>query len=318
MAYFTGKSMKNQKETKGTTKKVQTTEYYGEKFGGLAFFAFVLIYMFVSSLGSMILSSAGASDLVTKAVTSLFSVISMLCVVVIFSVERKEKILLTAYVKKFDVAYLIPAVLLGFGMLFALGFLNELVIKLVVLMGLKAPQVASIPLENPWQLILFVLLIGIIAPIEEECFFRGLLLGNLKKGTKINGILTLSLCFALYHGSAAQFLYQFIYGVFLAMLTLKAKSCFPSILSHSINNVTILILAYFKKAINHFSFTIILTGVVLMIGFALFMWLYKKKDTDEFTELPPHETEKLRTFYLPFGLFGMIICFTMLVAGLFI
>ncbi len=294
-----------------------TEKFYGETFGGMVFFAFLVVYIIITALGSIILSFTNPSPTVETAVKSLFSVVSMAIILKIFSVERKEKIELTAYIKKFHPWYILPALLLAFGMLFGLGFVNTLVSNLVVSLGGKV-SVANIPLDSFWQFLLFLFLIGFIAAFEEECFFRGLLLGNLKKGKKLSGIITVSLCFALYHGNISQLVYQFIYGIFLTYLTIKAKSTVPSITAHLINNSFILFATYFGLEINFLNGWVIAFGLSLLLSFGIFMYFYHHDEPDEFTELPEHKIEKLKDFYIPYGIFGIIICLVLIVSGVII
>lgn len=288
-----------------------------ETLGGVAFSQLVVIYVLVSTFGGLLLKAFNASEVVTLAVSSLFSVISMFIVIDVFNIRRHEKLELTVYACKCDKAYFIPAIFLAFGMLFGFGFINEAVARLIIKLGGNA-KATSVPLDNFGLLVLFTVLLAVIPAIEEECFFRGLLLGNLTKGKKTSGILIVALCFALYHGSAVQFVYQFIYGGLLAFLTIRAKSVRPGIIAHFINNTFILSSQYFGWEINSFSIWVILAGLSLLAVFFAFMFTYKRQVPDEFDVEPSHKLEKVKNFFIPFGVFGVIITLTLIVAGLLV
>ena len=287
----------------------QGSKYYGEKMGGLVFFAFIAVYITISSIGSLLFSAISIGDVAKKAISCLFSVVSMLIIIKLFSYERKEKITLTAYLEKFNPVYVIFAVILAFGMIFGFGYANDLVIRYVIVpLKLKVPVIEAPPMNNVFQFLLFVFLIGLVAPFEEECFFRGLLLGNLTKGRKISGILTVAFCFALYHGTMIQFLYQFIFGIFLTVLTIKARSVVPSIIAHSINNIFILTVTYFNIVIDPYNPWLIIFGLLLIVAFLVLLYVFHKKEPDEFTNTQGGKIEKLKKFYFPYGVFGIGLC----------
>lgn len=288
-----------------------------EFLGGVAFSQLVVIYVAISFAGSLILDLVGASAVVKLAVSSLFSVISMFIVIDVFNIRRHEKLELTVYAKKFDAFYILPAIFLAFGMLFGLGFVNESIARLIVKLGGNASSI-SLPLDNLWHFILFTVLIAVIPAIEEECFFRGLLLGNLTKGKKSSGIIIVALCFALYHGSAVQFVYQFIYGGLLALLTIKAKSVIPAIIAHFINNAFIIVTRYFAVYVNSYSVWIILIGAFLLSLFFLSLYHYKKGGKDEFEVEPEHREEKAKEFFFPYGILGVMITLVIIISGLFL
>ena len=90
-----------------------------------------------------------------------------------------------------------------------------------------------------------VLAICFLAPIAEEILFRGIILkGLVDKLSPLWAILLSSILFAAIHFSANDTLTLFIVAVGYSMLTLKARSIWPAILAHVINNsVTLYYLA---------------------------------------------------------------------------
>ena len=289
---------------------------YGERFGGLAFFSFIAVYCVVSFVGQAVLQSFSPSETVSVAISALFSVLSMYIVIKTISLQRKEKITLTAYAKKFDFAYIFPSIILAFGMLFGLGFINYVVSDLVVALGGKIHS-RDIPLNSVGQLLLFVFLLGVLPAVEEECFFRGLLLSNLKNGKKASGIFIVALCFAFYHGNVSQLVYQFIYGIFLAILTIRAKSVVAGMIAHFTNNAFVLIAQYYNLQINLTDIKTIIVGLVLLSMFFTFIFFYKRNEKDEFTEQTRHD-EKAERFFIPYGIAGLAVCTVMIVAGVLV
>lgn len=90
-----------------------------------------------------------------------------------------------------------------------------------------------------------VLAICFLAPIAEEILFRGILLkGLVDKVSPLWAILLTSMLFAAIHFSPNDTLTLFVVAIGYSILTLKARSIWPAILSHVINNsVTLYYLA---------------------------------------------------------------------------
>lgn len=90
-----------------------------------------------------------------------------------------------------------------------------------------------------------VLAICFLAPMAEEILFRGILLkGLVDKVSPLWAILITSILFAAIHFSPNDTLTLFVVAVGYSVLTLKARSIWPAILSHVINNsVTLYYLA---------------------------------------------------------------------------
>ncbi len=94
--------------------------------------------------------------------------------------------------------------------------------------------------------ILLFLAIVIIAPIGEEVLFRGFFQQFLEKYWKdiTKAILVTSLFFAIIHMNTYWLIQIYILGVFLGYLSWKTNSIIPSIILHSINNGTAMILSF--------------------------------------------------------------------------
>ena len=95
-------------------------------------------------------------------------------------------------------------------------------------------------IHSPIAIVLFAIAGGLMAPIGEEVFFRGLLYNCLKRQFSIRiGIVGSGLCFALIHISPLAIPIIFLMGMFLALVYEKTKSLWVTILIHAINNSAI-------------------------------------------------------------------------------
>lgn len=78
----------------------------------------------------------------------------------------------------------------------------------------------------------------IIAPIFEEIFCRGLILGYLKRECKVIPALILqAFAFAFMHGNLFQGFYTFILGILLGLIVYYTNSIFSSMIGHMIFNI---------------------------------------------------------------------------------
>lgn len=90
---------------------------------------------------------------------------------------------------------------------------------------------------NGWYLALMVLGVGVLTPIAEETFFRGLLIPLYGKRLKIAGaIIVPALLFGLAHMQVNVGIDTFIFGIALGYLTWKTESIYPAIGLHVLKN----------------------------------------------------------------------------------
>lgn len=244
---------------------------------GTAFSAMICVYIVLSFVGQIVSSGDGVAAVAAR---STFSLISLAAVICFFSLSFKRNLLEIAGVKKFSLVYIIVAVALAAGMFLGLGFVNTLFGDFLKNEGLNVPQ-TKIPLDDGWQLTLFVLLTAILPAIIEESFFRGLILGELGGGKILPSIFSVGFIFALYHCSAVQFFYQFAFGVALSFLTVRSGSSVPSMIAHFINNFVVLLLTYLGVGgdflLNPFC---IACGLLILAASVIFAVFYKRKKRD--------------------------------------
>lgn len=94
--------------------------------------------------------------------------------------------------------------------------------------------------------LLFAVLVGLVAPVVEEVFFRGLLLRSLsKRGLQPwVAVLLSSLIFAALHVQLLQLIGLFAFGLVLAALTVITGRLGPAIFAHIGFNMTTVVVLY--------------------------------------------------------------------------
>ena len=169
-------------------------------------------------------------------------------------------------------------------------------------------------LDNVWQLIFFSITLALLPAIFEELFFRGLFLSSLSEQSILSKTLIVGLFFALYHCNLGQFIYQFIYGSALCLLTIYAKSIIPAILTHFLNNFIVIIFTFLKIEINLFSPLLIVLGLVCFALFMLIVVLKLKKDTIK----KQGASKGIKAVFIPYGILGILICTVMLISAILV
>lgn len=95
--------------------------------------------------------------------------------------------------------------------------------------------------ESP---LLFALVAGLLAPVCEELFFRGLLLRHLERSMSADAAIAASaVAFAACHLNPYKFLPTLFAGLWLGLLVRSTGSLLPGILAHAGNNLLALALA---------------------------------------------------------------------------
>lgn len=213
--------------------------------GGFAYSVLVVIYCLVSVAAGLILS---ATDLDQKSDAYLYIsyLLSPIVILACVSVTLKlRKINFKRVVPvKCHYKYYIIAVLLIFGLLFSLSWVNDVSVKFFKLFGYNQRDAESyFPNLSGGYIVLALIVIAVLPAFFEELMFRGLLLnGGLNGMGSIRTVLVTGFCFSLFHGSPEQTVYQFIAGCAFAFLAVRSGSILPSMVMHFINNALIVIL----------------------------------------------------------------------------
>lgn len=133
---------------------------------------------------------------------------------------------------------LLLAPLLGFGQLLAVALLNQLVLRFAG--AFENPQVAMITGGQgfSWRnFVLMLLLAGVVAPLVEETFFRGVLYGWLRARLPVVvAVASSAALFALVHFIPILLPALFAMGLILALAYELSGSLWLAILLHAIQN----------------------------------------------------------------------------------
>jgi membrane protease YdiL (CAAX protease family) len=101
------------------------------------------------------------------------------------------------------------------------------------------------------QIVSLLLLVGVIAPVSEELFFRGFIYPVMRNRLGVNGGITATAClFGLMHFDLVRFIPLAIGGACLNIFCENSNSIYPAIVAHSMwNTVMALIVIVFNMTL---------------------------------------------------------------------
>lgn len=259
--------------------------------GGLTFSAAVIIYFAVMLFGALLTIFLTAVCKVDEH-NDLFLYLNYLCapvaITACISAVLKVRKIHPKYVfpVKCGSKYYVIAVLLIFGLLFSLSWLDSAVVEFFKLFGYKPRGAESyFPNLDGWRIIPAFLVIAVLPAVLEEALFRGVLLNCCERnmGT-VRTVLVVGFCFSLFHASPEQTVYQFIAGCVFALLAVRSGSILPSVIMHFTNNGIILVFAacnLFNESgnlniSNTVNIILIVVGALSLIGGLIWLFLDKK------------------------------------------
>ena len=277
-----------------------------EKGAGFGFLLMICIYVLTAFVVQAVLGAFGLNSNSAKYMAINGCVSAFACGTVILLYLKSSKTPVKEFLKSEKVTfdYIVYAILLTAGMFFGLGFANQVFVEVLKQFGLH-PHGIQLPLNSPLKLIVFIVVFAILPAVFEELFFRKYLLDQTKTATSLAGIFVISLFFAFYHMSLSQLIYQLSYGIALALLTKRAKSIYPAMLSHFLNNFAVLMLTYFSIEVKLTNPFVIISGLLCLVIF--FMGIYQKQ------ERKSDDTAKL--LLMPYGAIALLICLALAVGG---
>lgn len=217
-------------------KKMETGSYGRELvvFGGIVFFMLFYFGQLLSLWNIM------ASLVITQ-------IFLILCPALVFLRYTRSPIRATLSLKRPPARFVLAG--------FALGFTTVVLSMLILTVQTKflpyseeyakQMQLMVMPPGRPlWQIILVAALMPAIC---EEIFFRGVLLGILRKNLpKQKLIIVIGILFGIFHMSMFRILPTGLLGILLAYLTLASGSIFPSMCLHFMHNGYYLWASYYK------------------------------------------------------------------------
>ena len=127
---------------------------------------------------------------------------------------------------------------------------------------------------TPLTLSLAVLVVGGLAPVGEELFFRGFMLTRLRRVWSAGpAIVATALAFGVIHGEWVHGLLATGIGLYLGVITARSGSVIPAMICHVANNTVSVLLSATLGAPQGRGFNTVLLGVTAAIFVASLQWL---------------------------------------------
>lgn len=173
------------------------------------------------------------------------SSLTLLATFFVFNKVRKKRITTCAKIEfKFGLKNLLVCICLSLIVLFGFNYFINLLTYLMSLAGYKPDASMPLPLNNVGWLFVNLFVLALVPAVCEELMYRGIILNGLRsKGTHF-AVLISALIFAVAHGSAMQFFYQFILGAVLGYVVVRTGSLIASMVVHFLNNATVIVVNY--------------------------------------------------------------------------
>lgn len=238
------------------------------------FFAILIIIVSSIAVSQGVEDEAITNSIALQYTSVVLSPLLFLAVFFIYSAIAKVNPINASKIKtKFNIYYLIIAVLLGTVLLFGFNKFIALcdygIYKLTDIVPGDLPQ----PLDNVGMYFLGILLFAILPSVCEEFLFRGLIFNGLRTRIKpASAIILGGFLFAIMHLSIQQFIYQFVLGIVLCAVTYLTGSILYSIILHFINNFLVVTLIYANTVAGNYTSlqtTWTTTEIVLSILFMI-------------------------------------------------
>lgn len=134
--------------------------------------------------------------------------------------------------------YILPlSIIMGilfFIMTMGVSYINQIIL---LLFKFNFPTGAEEPTGTVWLFLFAIFNTAILPGICEEFLHRGIILKGLKNTMREKyAIIISAILFGLMHANIRQTLYTFVGGIIFAILAVKTRSIYPSMIMHFINN----------------------------------------------------------------------------------
>ncbi|MGN0818839.1 MAG: lysostaphin resistance A-like protein [Christensenellaceae bacterium] len=203
--------------------------------------------------------------------------------------------------------YILPVLLIFFGMYFGLGNLNGWFSQLLEKLGYKL-SVADESFFTPSNFVFLTVFVAIIPAIFEELVFRGIILRGLRSAGEIKAVLISSFAFSIYHLSPEKTLYQFLAGVVFSIIALRTDSIIFTVIMHFLNNFIVILNFCFFETEYTLAFTVISTVVgVLCLAVGGFLLLRNHR---------PFKGEKSTKNWWIYSIIGLLVAFSVWISNL--
>ena len=173
--------------------------------------------------------------------------------------------------------------------LYGVRFISKLILggieKLLLEMGIPVTLVVNTT-EDITASIIFVLYLGVMAPVVEEFIFRGFIGYRIERYGKVFAILFTSLLFSLFHANIPQGVFTFMAGIVFAYVAIEYGFQW-AVLFHMMNNFLFAVVVdiYLAKTMNFGDFSIVqlldLVGFIILVLVVILKW----KDIKEYIDV---------------------------------
>lgn len=227
-------------------KQVNPFLKHNSHIGGFALSLSAILYVAVGFIISLIIAAAGIKEK-SDAYLYLNYLAAPVAMTVAMAVTLKFKKfpVKKAYPVKCHPKYFLIALLLIFGLIFSVSWIDTGVTELLKLMGyVPKGQDAYLPDLSGGLIVPALLVIAVMPAIFEEGLFRGVILNSCEEGVgTVRTVFIVGFAFSLFHASAEQTVYQFLAGCVFAFVAIRSGSILPSVMMHFINNAIIIVFA---------------------------------------------------------------------------
>ena len=152
-------------------------------------------------------------------------------------------------------------------------------------MGIPATLVTNTS-EQLTSSIIFVLYLGVMAPVVEEFIFRGFIGYRLERYGKVFTILFTALIFSLFHANITQEVFTFMAGIVFAYVAIEYGFQW-AVVVHMMNNFIFAVVLdiYLAQMIDFGNFSLV--QLLDLIGFVVlvFVIILKWKDIKEYLDV---------------------------------
>lgn len=212
--------------------------------------------------------------------------------------------------RKVRARYFFIAIVLAFGLLFSLNWVNGWFVELLSLIGYTAPGDSTLPSVAGGGIVGVLFVVAVLPAFCEETIFRGIILDGVKDIGTVAACLLGGLLFSIFHQNPTQTIYQFICGAAFTLLAIRADSVIPTILVHFINNAVIIFdyrFEFLAKISAGGAIVVYAVSAVCLIASLVYLIFFDKKTNRK-------KEGAIKPFILP-ALVGIILCAVMWIAN---
>ena len=257
----------------------------------LLYFVINILVIFIGSVylgikeGLKVVDDPGLSTSFSQMIESLiydnallFSIIAaVICLFVFWLIILATKTPIKERLDLYPISFknIWPAIILGItANIFISNFINLLPIPEAILQE----YAEATNLLGDEITIVQLLSVVIVAPILEEILYRGLIMKSLQRGMPvIIALLIQAVSFGLMHGQLVWICYATFLGILLAVIKLKYRSLYPSILLHlSFNAANYILIPLYIIMPDSIIFDILLIIISFIISVFMVRIIFRK------------------------------------------